>query len=1623
MDAFDLLRRTFIEHHAYWADKHGLLVDQLEGSEAVVKQQYAGRVPFELLQNALDRCERRVWMVETRDRLLVANDGQPISVLPSLDHEHPPEDKTELSDFHALCSLHTSNKSPDENTGNKGVGFRSVFSLTRAAWVWSRLPGQSWWWGMVLCYPVNPTAWNKVLAHPAAQAGCDRFLGGRAYPATDSNDRASHNFPIPLFAEHTPEHFPAEMAEAVTVVDVPLELKRAGERVAQALKTLRHAHLDFIASRLEHPVEVSLQPSKGERQHWFADLSRSEATLATWTGKGKKLLKKASDAGLDISKRVECAVRWPPPPVPGAKPERHDPLLYCYLPSEVRGVFSADLHADFQLGMDRKTVDTKEAEDAGSYNWELLLLIAQIHGCTVLRHLGLNPYAEGEWVGMRPADVRYPAGKPAMRDDIWCFVDPGPNFEAMKPEDDPVRWNMVCHLHDMIFAEGGELRWPATWHRWARLAAACFDGTPRATRTYREFWRATRHWINTKWPESHHAEPKKAGLACLKALREAGAQVVPITQHSGTHEHELAEERGIEPPDPEPPGIESGGSRREETLFQVVSDEEGELTELEVPLAVRRLGREVTSWKFHAYFEGHSRNRCLAGANPFKRATLLAQLRQLARTNPAEALATQPRLADIAEDAWREQVELLAFTARIWLMPVRSPKNDLTYASDTHPPGWRALQSQRSDLAPAGEALATLFMLGTDGQWRPARQCHRDQIEPSFLADLVATVPDLGEGDALDRFLGFMGVCTWAGGLLLVEGGVEGLVPPQVLPPALRPLSSRRVPQLEAVLGVVGALGEQPCDPTPAPIEPWTTRERVLEAWPAWLRPHIAQAEGTKRSAVRESLAALAWYPRGEGCARPPAGVPTPPEAVAPRELLLVARGDPRMTQCTWRVSAPGHEEDCLRHLGARSLGGVLEDPVRSRTLIRALAERYPDPAEALREHPQVTLGLTELFNAAAESLAKQDQAQEGTWPTDLPLLTQLPDRAGNHGLSVRALAWRSPERLWVAPDNGSKADLMRLFPQVPLLTATLGPQQVKGTPLVGRLLVLESEIRTDQPQPVHDAGALRAEIDAALSRLLALAHVSRAYAGVVDGAEVRARWTSTTLLRARDVWRAWWIPGHPEWGTPEPRKGRFNDVMSKPERKAKKVVSSTIHFDVERGRPRPPLAYFAEALAEALMDGSVEADWRAALSELDAEPEAPFPGPRLEGFLARMGVEHALVQYYERQLRPLTPAQRQAHRDKVNAALSGLGLELADPTWSLMNGTLLRPSDLKGGAAEIEERSIQHALADIDWVEHERPFAVDFTCQAEHMEQWRTWLSARQRHVRLLRLAWDERSADERPRDAELLTGPLAEELQTLATSAARRIRFDREQVAAEWLGREPPVDPWLPPLRSFRPVAALRAATIVPVPLNVERATTIEFGGHDPERQKHLDTRRAAKGLGAEEVFLDWVIREQVGPLMDSHGPAAWDALRSALHPGKRMWQIFEQAQRQADPDMHALLHISKRWNSAGFDVLGLEVGSDGVPQPVRYEVKALAQGTGAVRVFLSLNELNVLRGVRRTDREERFARGDWKLVGVSEDGDAVDLTGSVEPLLGGSAEELRVLAGRGVVPDGFQVVVRVG
>jgi hypothetical protein len=94
-------------------------LDERGSAQELVRQQYTGRYPFELLQNANDAARDtgthgRAHFLLTETALIVADNGSGFG---------DPQ-------VEAICSLGRSSKGPGESVGHKGLGFKSVGEIT-----------------------------------------------------------------------------------------------------------------------------------------------------------------------------------------------------------------------------------------------------------------------------------------------------------------------------------------------------------------------------------------------------------------------------------------------------------------------------------------------------------------------------------------------------------------------------------------------------------------------------------------------------------------------------------------------------------------------------------------------------------------------------------------------------------------------------------------------------------------------------------------------------------------------------------------------------------------------------------------------------------------------------------------------------------------------------------------------------------------------------------------------------------------------------------------------------------------------------------------------------------------------------------------------------------------------------------------------------------------------------------------------------------------------------------------------------------------------------------------------------------------------------------------------------
>lgn len=1635
----EMVRQTFKTHHEHWRTQTGVNADMQSGTEEKVTQQYAGRTPFELLQNALDRCRRHVWISVVDEgchgSLFVGNDGSRVSVAPCFNPRRSISWNREQnlhSDFHALCAVNLSNKDPDESTGNKGVGFRAVFELGRRVQVWSRLMDGGWW-GLELHRSISRLIWERRrCADPQVWAGLEAFLEVSEPWIQEGECLASFFAPLPLRAERPFAALPSvaervDRTDTQTVVVVPVKDEGARRGLDRGLEALGRRHLDFIGLReSRREVSVALPGELALCRTWPQE-GDGTLLLRHMFPRGGDLAQRAEKAGLAVQS-VGVAVRWPGQ-VPGfverseATTSRQIPVnehtrTYCYLPTQVRGAFAADIHGDFQLGIDRKTLNVED-EPVALYHVPLLRAVAELHVGAALRACGLSAAEVSEWPGLEDAATgELLAGEHVVRDDVWMLLCP-------TGQELPPVLNRVRELLFDASQKHGDHS-PGYWTRWARLARRFF-GSPDALHTrivasHEAFWAATEAWLGLRVDGYSSRAKARRSIpdALLQALHETKACVIPILRGGEALSDEC---RSTTVPLRRP----QGGAQQaaELRLFLPRSKAEPEIPPL--PSSLRRHGVVLSVWR-----PGHrlsERDGLLPGASPFTPPELLAQIRQLPRSVSEDWEPAGPLCPaggdDGAEDSTREQEELIRYAARLFLTPFDRGRRTLASEGSAYVAGWRVLRDQGRDVElAAGSALSTLFLRNRDETWEPARQLQRDELHADLLASLSEV---LGSDAARGEFLDFIGVAR-PGGLRLVEGGAQGWVRLQPTPPALvRPDNTPERP-----LKVVFQEPHIPAGATP---------EEVLVAWgdddnPGPLRrltdPELSMELGA-RCGVRRQLSTVEWLPVGEGeWVRPPQGLVSKRAHVCPAGVALFPSqgGEQRLRRVLWswrraRDAAERNAIGLLQRLGAVSVTDTLT--VKGARQWLQTMRNDIDLATLLREAPDNRTALLLAYQRVMEVLGRE--------PGELvDLLVFVPERSAaspdsgvfmrlGPALGQRRLAWFSHQRqAWVASERADQAILARHYPQLPLVAVTLGRQLHEGGPLRGRRISLHTAVKQLGAGVPDDGRALLVawRLTDVLPHLLALADVSprlaRPVSSVSDFPQRARQLVGGHLCWARDVYIDYTITRGPDGVSGLPwRKGTYDDVFLEGNTKEN---AGTIWFDAELSHP--PLHFFGEALARFMGLGEVADTWSLALAALD-NAESPEEGRRrLDDLLVRKGGSVESLQKYRRLIRPLSAEQLGRIRSAVIEGLAALGLAPAGGRPRLTGS--LRPGDLqvqdeRRRSVWTEEnirRMILKHLSD-PTLKDELP-AVSF--RGVHADTWTRWLDSvpERRRPRLLRWvseALDERAVDdERPVDAHR-----ARRLQIAHEQLSGCLDFRPEEAARRWLsaeladsGREvpaTPIDAWLPEHRIYEPITAPPIALeTAPIPLAFSTGDVPELAPQSDDEREASRIRTAERGHDAEEAMLQWVAKTTRGHV-EGHGEDAWRRLLGAVPEGGRVHRALLRCQEQGELTADAL-HVSNLWGNAGYDLLGLDV-REGKLVAARYEVKGLPRGARRLRFFLSRNELGVARRCRAS-------RDVWRLVGVQEGGCCLDLTPIVEELLDLDDGVLRRLNDLGIAADGF-------
>ncbi|RZU48794.1 uncharacterized protein DUF3883 [Krasilnikovia cinnamomea] len=331
------------------------ILDERGGAQELIRQQYSGRYPFELLQNANDaavdrNAQGRARFLLTETALIVADDG------------------SGFEDRHvaAICSLGRSSKGPGTAVGHKGLGFKSVGEITDRPQIFSAKTS----------FEFDGDRLRREVAAIVGDLPANQRLPVYAFPFTVAAAELDNDAGEILRLRD--EGFS-------TVIRLPLRLGVDRLTVAEHLVTHLRPRLLLFLPGIDR---IDLQGTSADFSAAVTRQSVNDAervTLNTGAGAEEWLIYRheAQPTPEVLSPLGEAwsevkAVRWAVAvPLDEAGEPRTDETfpLHVYFPTEEDPGLRVLVHAEWILGMDRRQLSA--APEAQPYNEMLLEHLAE----------------------------------------------------------------------------------------------------------------------------------------------------------------------------------------------------------------------------------------------------------------------------------------------------------------------------------------------------------------------------------------------------------------------------------------------------------------------------------------------------------------------------------------------------------------------------------------------------------------------------------------------------------------------------------------------------------------------------------------------------------------------------------------------------------------------------------------------------------------------------------------------------------------------------------------------------------------------------------------------------------------------------------------------------------------------------------------------------------------------------------------------------------------------------------------------------------------------------------------------------------------------------------------------
>jgi len=280
-----------------------------------------------------------------------------------------------------LCSIATSTKDVATSIGNKGVGFKSVFSISHSATVYTN--------GLIKpqneTMPINFTIKdefndaNELVRLELADV-CTKLQSVQ-------NEKKTWGIPgyyFPIYIENTPKRISDLFNNGfVTVIAVPIEESNK-ELVCKRIHEIQKFQFNFICEKESFKNKnININFSIDGNEINTTEANNSKTIISRIVSKNTIAL--ARKAGINVSEDSKVSVCF------RAKDqiESGPGYIYNFMPTEKMSFLPhVDLNADFQTSVDRKNINlnNKDDEPIGQYNYALMRECLELYRDSLLNN-------------------------------------------------------------------------------------------------------------------------------------------------------------------------------------------------------------------------------------------------------------------------------------------------------------------------------------------------------------------------------------------------------------------------------------------------------------------------------------------------------------------------------------------------------------------------------------------------------------------------------------------------------------------------------------------------------------------------------------------------------------------------------------------------------------------------------------------------------------------------------------------------------------------------------------------------------------------------------------------------------------------------------------------------------------------------------------------------------------------------------------------------------------------------------------------------------------------------------------------------------------------------------------